>query len=254
MTPPNSPADSSIGALLRDAQALVATATTEALREAGSSPRELRLLERIASANATDGHRAHHMRRRLDIKVAQPGTIAATFASRGWITFTDQIWRLTPAGDAERARLTAIATAAVGNTTENSELAEALTTLIDSLGGSVAARAARRAQRRRMRERMGMRTHGNGSMRTGCGHTGHGGRGYAHGPHAHSHAEHDNHADHAGHAGHAGHAEHAGHGGHGEHGHTCEGKPHGVHPRGRGFGRRHERPHDFESASTDTER
>ncbi|MBV0895891.1 hypothetical protein [Microbacterium sp. NC79] len=290
MTPPDSPTGRPLGTLLGDAQALVATATAEALHAAGST-RELRLLERIASANAADGHRTHHMRRRLDIKVAQPGTIAATFAARGWLTSTDQAWRLTPAGDAERARLTAIVASAVGDTTENSELAEALTTAIDSLGGPDAARTARRAQRRPMRERMGMR--GNDSMRTGCGHphsrhhrngghgahgghgrgyghgrdphghghghdghghaddghTGPGGRGCAHGPHAHGHAEHDGHAGHAGHGNHDNHGEYAGHGGHGEHGHTCEGNP-----RGRGFGRRHGRPHDFDSTSTDTER
>lgn len=231
MTPPDSTATTSdnrsLGALLRDAQALVANATERALRDAGSSLREFRLLDRLARLGEIDhAERARHIRHSLDVKVAQPGSVAATFAARGWIAFTDQAWRLTPAGEAECARLDDIITASIP-AAHGDALNEALTSLIDSLGGADAAREARRTKRDQMRERMASRMPGFGPWR-GMRHGMH--PGMRHGM-RHAHAEHA----------------------HAEHPHAsdvnrefCGSEQHGDHSRGRhghprGFGMHHGR-------------
>ncbi|MGF3053175.1 hypothetical protein ACQUSY_04300 [Microbacterium sp. YY-03] len=162
MTPPDSPFTPStngpLGALLGNAQALVAAATAQALREAGSSPREFRLLQRLARISEVAGtDHARHLRRRIDVKVAQPGSMAATFAARGWLAYTDQAWHLTTAGETELARLENVVAEIIPAT--NTDLGEALTALIDSLGGEEAAREAHRTQRRRMGKRFTAKMH-----------------------------------------------------------------------------------------------
>lgn len=124
-----------LSALLRDAHLLLDAQIEKALSEAGSNRRELRLLRRLENGDNT---------KRVGMHVERRGSLASTFATRGWIEYAEGAWRLTATGSSEYARLQGIVSDAVTSAAgDASTLTADVSTLVESLGGADAARAAR---------------------------------------------------------------------------------------------------------------